>query len=115
MIVKMIQDLGKIKEKVQETFTKGLEELKHKQTEMNNTPEGINSRITDVEGQMSDLEDGMMEITGSRQNIEKKNGKKEEDSLRDPWGNNKCSNFHIIQVPEGEEREIKDLKKYLKR
>ena len=66
MIVKMIQDLGKIKEKVQETFTKGLEELKHKQTEMNNTPEGINSRITDVEGQMSDLEDGMMEITGSR-------------------------------------------------
>ena len=66
MIVKMIQDLGKIKEKVQETFTKGLEELKHKQTEMNNTPEGINSRITDVEVQMSDLEDGMMEITGSR-------------------------------------------------
>ena len=31
MIVKMIQDLGKTMEKMQETFTKGLEELKNKQ------------------------------------------------------------------------------------
>ena len=30
---------------MQETFTKDLEELKNKQTEMNNTLEGINSRI----------------------------------------------------------------------
>jgi len=37
MIVKMIQDLGKTMEKVQEMFTKDLEELKNKQTEMNNT------------------------------------------------------------------------------
>ena len=40
MIVKMIQDLGKRKEawieKIQEMFNKGLEELKNKQTEMNN-------------------------------------------------------------------------------
>ena len=38
----MIQDLGKRMEakfeKMQETFTKDLEELKNKQTEMNNTP-----------------------------------------------------------------------------
>ena len=33
MIVKMIQDLGKTKEKVQEMFTKDLEELKNKQTD----------------------------------------------------------------------------------
>ena len=41
MIVKMIQDLGKRMEtkieKIQEMFTKELEELKNKQTEMNNT------------------------------------------------------------------------------
>ena len=41
MIVKMIQKLGKRMEakigKVQEMFTKNLEELKNKQTEMNNT------------------------------------------------------------------------------
>ena len=46
MIVKMIQDLGKTMEKMQEMFTKDLEELKNKQTEMNNTLEGINNRIT---------------------------------------------------------------------
>ena len=37
MIVKMIQDLGKRMEKMQEMFTKDLEELKNKQTEMNIT------------------------------------------------------------------------------
>ena len=66
----MIQDLRKSMEakieNMQEMFTKDLEELKSKQTQTNNTPEGVNSRITDVEGQMSDLEDRMMEITGSR-------------------------------------------------
>ena len=50
MIVKMIQDLWKIMEakieKMQEMFTKDLEELKNKQTEMNNTLERIKSRIT---------------------------------------------------------------------
>ena len=36
MIVKVIQDLGKTMEKMQEMFTKDLQELKNKQTEMNN-------------------------------------------------------------------------------
>ena len=34
-------------EKMQEMFVKDLEELKNKQAEMNNTLEGINSRITE--------------------------------------------------------------------
>ena len=37
MIVKMIQILGNRMEKIQETFNKDLEELKSKQTVMNNT------------------------------------------------------------------------------
>ena len=45
---------------------------------MNNTLEEINSRITEAEGWISDLEDRMVEITASEQNIEKN-----EDSLRD--------------------------------
>ena len=49
MILKMIQDFRKIMEKMQEMFTKDLEELKNKQTEMNNTLEGLNSRITEAE------------------------------------------------------------------
>ena len=37
MIVKMIQNLGKRMENIQETFNKELEELKSKQTMINNT------------------------------------------------------------------------------
>ena len=37
MIVKMIQNLGNRIEKMQETFNKDIEELKSKQTMMNNT------------------------------------------------------------------------------
>ena len=39
VIVKMIQDLSKRMEKMQEVFTKDLEELKNKLTEMKNTLE----------------------------------------------------------------------------
>ena len=83
MIVKTFQDLRKTMEKMQEMFTKDLEELKNKEGEMNNTLEGINSRITEEEEWINDLEDRMMEITVAKQNIEKKNEKKNEDSLRD--------------------------------
>ena len=62
MIVKMIQDLGKRVEKMQEIFNKYLKELKNKQTMMHNTLEGI-SYIIDIEEQISDLEDRMVEIT----------------------------------------------------
>ena len=75
MIVKIIQDLRKRMEanieKMQEIFTKDLEELKNKQTEMNNTLKGISIRITEAEEQISDLEDRMMDISAAKQNIEK--------------------------------------------
>ena len=49
MIMKIIQDLWKRMEakieKMQEMFTKYLKDLKNKQTEMNNTVKGINTRI----------------------------------------------------------------------
>ena len=61
MIVKIIQDLRKRMEakieKIQEMFAKDLQELKNKQTEMNNTLEGIHSRITEAEKWINDLED----------------------------------------------------------
>ena len=57
MMVRMIQDVGKIMEKVQEMFNKDLEDLKNKQTEMNTTLKEINSRITEAEAQINDLED----------------------------------------------------------
>ena len=115
MIAKMNQNLRNRMEawteKIQEMFNKGLEELKNKQTDMNNTitemkntPEGISNRITEAEERISELEDKMVEITAEEQNKEKRM-KRIEDSLRDLWDNIKCTNIHIIGVPEGEERE----------
>ena len=78
MRVKMIRNLGNRMEKIQETFNKDLEELKSKQTMMNNTIneiknslEGINSRITEAEERISDLEDKIVEINTTEQNKEK--------------------------------------------
>ena len=48
MIVKIIQDLRKRMEKMHKMFAKDLEELRNKQTEINNTLEGINSRIIEA-------------------------------------------------------------------
>ena len=42
---------------------------------MKNTLEGINRRITEAEDRINDLEDRMVEITATEQNIEKKNEK----------------------------------------
>ena len=110
MIVKMIQNLGNRKEKMQETINKDLEELKRKQAMMNNTIneiknslEGINSRITEAEERLSDLEDKIVEITTTEQNKEKRM-KRIEDSLRDLWDHFKCTNIRIIGVPEEEEK-----------
>ena len=89
MIVKMIQNLGNRMEKIQETFNKDLEELKSKQTMMNNTIneiknylEGINSRLTEAEERIYHLEDKVVEITTVEQ-IKEKRMKRNEDSLRD--------------------------------
>ena len=99
MIVKMIQNLGNRMEKIQETFNKDLEELKSKQTVMNNTIteikntlEGINSRITEAEERISELENKMVGITAREQNKEK-TMKRIEDSLRDLWDNIKLTNI----------------------
>ena len=51
-----------------------------------NTLEGINSRISEAEEQISEQEDKMVEITSEEQNKVKR-VKRTEDSLRDLWDN----------------------------
>ena len=70
-------------------------------TEMKNTLERINSRVTEAEERISDLEDRMGEFTATEQNKEKRM-KRNEDSLRDLRDNIKCMNNRIIGVPGGE-------------
>ena len=116
MIVKMLQRLENRMEKMQEAFntvntiTKDIEEIKNKQTEMNNTiteikntPEGNNSRITEAEEQISELEDRMVEITAEEQN-KGKGMERIEESLRELWDNIKHTNTQDIWVLEEEEK-----------
>ena len=99
MIVRMIRNLGNRMEKIQETFNKDLEELKSKETMMNNTIseiknslDGINSRLTEAGEWITDLDDKIVEITTAEQNKEKRI-KGIEDSLRDLWDNIKHTNI----------------------
>ena len=99
MIVKMIQNLANRMDKIQETFNNDLQELKSKQTltyntinEIKNALQGINSRITEAEEWISDLEDKILEITTTEQNKEKRM-KRIGDSLRDLWNNIKHTNI----------------------
>ena len=70
---------------------------------MKNSLEGINSRITEAEERISDLEEKIVGITTTGQNKEK-GMKRIEDSLRDLWDNIKRTTIRIIGVPEEEEK-----------
>ena len=75
--------------------------------EIKNYLEGINSRITEAEERISDLEDQTVEITIAEQNKEKRM-KRIEDSLRDLWGNTKRTNIQIIGVSEKRREKERD-------
>ena len=72
-------------------------------TEIKNTLEGTNSKITEAEEWISELEDRMVEITAEEQNKGKRM-KRIEDNLRDIWDNIKCTNIRVIGFPEEEEK-----------
>ena len=125
MIVKMNQNLeSKVEsqinilermiEKMQERFSKELEEIKKSQYIMNNainqiknTLEGTNSRIMDSEDRIRGVENRMLGINESERKKEKRN----EDNLRDLQENVKHPNIRIIGVPE--ENKKKDHEKIL--
>ena len=71
--------------------------------EIKNSLAGINSRITEAEEQIRDLEGEIVEITTAEHNKEKIM-KRIENSLRDHWENIKHTNIRIIGVPEEEEK-----------
>ena len=81
--------------------------------EIKNSLEGINSRITEAEEWISDLEDKIVEITTTEQNKEKRM-KRIEDSLRELWDNTKCTTFEL-QESQKKKRKRKGLRKYFKR
>ena len=97
-------------ETMQESINKDIKELKNKHTETNNiiteiknTLEGINSRISETEEWISKLDEKKVKIASEEQNKVKRM-KRTEDSLRDLWGNIKFTNIQIIGVPEEEKK-----------
>ena len=71
-----------------------------------NSLEGTNSRITEAEEWISDLEDKIVEITTTEQNKEKRM-KTNEDSIRDLWDSIKHTNIRIIGVSEEEKKGLR--------
>ena len=61
-------------------------------TEIKNTLEGTNSRITKAENGISEVEDRMVEINEAERKKEKRI-KRNEDNLRDLWDNVKLPNI----------------------
>jgi len=78
-----------------------------------NMQEGTNSRITEVEEQISELEDRIVEITEAKQDKDKRI-KRNEDSLRDHWESQKCTNIWIIGSKK-KKRKQKGMSKYLRK
>ena len=72
-------------------------------TEIKSTLEGTNSRITEAEKKINEVEDRMVEINEVERKKEKRI-KRNEDNLRDLWDNVKHPNIQIIGVPEEEDK-----------
>ena len=105
--VKMIKILENKMEKIEGSINKDIEELRNKHTnstitEIKNTLESINIRISEAEERISELENKMVEISSEEHNKVKRM-KRTEDSLRDIWDNTKCTNIRIIEEEEKKE------------
>ena len=79
--------------------------------EIRNTLEATNSRITEAEDWISEVEERMVEINESERKKEKRITRNE-DNLREIQDSVKCPNIRIIGVPE-EENKKKDHEKIL--
>ena len=86
--------------------------MKNTISEIKNSLEGINSRISEAEEWITDPEDKRVEIMIAEQNKEKRM-KRLEDNLRDLWGNIKSTTFEL-QGSQKKKTEKKGLRKYLK-
>ena len=81
-------------------------------TDIKNTLQVANSRITEAKERISKVEDRMVEINEAEKKKEKRI-EGNEDNIRDLWDNVKHPNIQIIGVPEEDRK--KDHEKYLRR
>ena len=105
----MLTDFGRRMAELSENINKEMKDIKKNQSEKKKTilenekfTRGIQKQSRDTEEWISELDERLEEITQAEQ-VKEKRIKKSEDSLRDLWDNIKCTNIHVIGVPEGEE------------
>ena len=110
LVMRMLSELMKIVDELSENFNKEvgnvnmeIENIKNNQSKMKTTLYGINSRVDEVEDQISNMEDKEAENTQSQYHKEKE-FLKNENSLRSPWDDFKHTNIHIMGMPEGEKK-----------
>ena len=77
--------------------------MNNKITEIKNTLEWTNSKITEAEEWINELEDRMVEITAGEKN-KGKGMKRIEERLKDLWDYFKSTNIWVIGIPEEEEK-----------
>ena len=70
---------------------------------LKNTLEGTNSRITEAEDRISEMEIEWWKKNEAERKKEKRM-ERNEDNLRDLWDNIKCPSILIIGLPEEEEK-----------
>ncbi len=98
----VFRDIKYVKNEI-EAIKKSQVEWVNSLTEMRNDLIAVQSRLDNAEERISDLEDRAIESTHSEE-LQEKQIKNNENSIRDLWDNIKRPNLRIIGVPEGEER-----------
>ena len=78
-------------------------EMKDTLIKIKNNLYGNNSRVDEAEMKSVIWNIRKQEIT-NQNNKKKKESKRNEDHISSLWDNSKCSNIHIIGVPEGKEK-----------
>ena len=86
--------------------------MKDTRIEIKNNLQGNKSRVDEAENQINELEHRKQKTTN--QNNKKKEPPQNKDRVSILWDNFKCTNTHIIGVPE-EKKKNKKLEIYLKK
>ena len=97
-------------------MTREIQDIKLKQEEMQNTIieiekslEAANSRIQEAEERISEVEERLVEISDAEQKREKRLQTNEE-CLREPWDNVKCTNICMMGCQKEKRERERDRK-----
>ena len=101
MVIRMLKDLSESLSSIKEIQS----EMKDTLIEIKNNLQGNNSRVDEAEDHINDLEHKEPKTTHLNNRKKKESPPRKNESVSSLWDNFKYSNFCIIGVPEGKEKE----------